>query len=73
MPKVKKVRTRTLYGYVKPVNDDFARADAKKRDVSFSLYIDALIESQRTGKPFNPVRPLTVAEKRLLVRAEKSE
>lgn len=72
MPKVRKVFTRTVYGYVKPVNDDFIRRDADKRNVSLSMYLDALIESQRTGKPFAPVRPLTVAERRAQASERRS-
>lgn len=73
MPKVRKIFTRTVYGYVKPVNDDFLRKDRKKRGVSKSMYLDALIESQRTGKPFEPKRPLTVAQKRAQASEARQE
>jgi hypothetical protein len=54
MPKTKKkvsstkILTRTLYTYVKPINDYFARRVYKKRGFdSYSAYVDSLIERDR--------------------------
>lgn len=47
MPKKPKYLTNVLYTYVKPTNDKYIRARAKKLGIPYSLYVDRLIEKDR--------------------------
>ncbi len=48
MPKLKKkVLTATLYAYVKPVNKKYVLKTAKKAGISYSAFLNSLIETYR--------------------------
>lgn len=48
MPKLeKKILTATLYTYVRPVNSTWVRREAKKKGVSYSQFIDQMLERAR--------------------------
>lgn len=42
-----KVLSRTLYTYVRPVNDNFVRTQARKKKVPYSVFLDRLITHAR--------------------------
>lgn len=42
--------TTPLYTYVKPKNRAYVRREAKAQDLSYSQYVDNLIERSRTKK-----------------------
>lgn len=50
MPKKKKVLTETLYTYIKPVNRKFVEVFTKRHKISYSLFVDRLIERARKNK-----------------------
>lgn len=50
MPKKKRIFTETLYTYIKPVNRKFLEAHTKKEKISYSLFVDGLIERARKAR-----------------------
>lgn len=50
MPKKHKILTRTLYTYVRPINNQWVRQNYKKAGFSsYSEYLDVLISAARQG------------------------
>lgn len=50
MPKKTRVLTKTLYTYVRPVNNLWARQNYKKKGYSsYSEYVDALIAKDKAA------------------------
>ena len=49
MPKKKKERTKTLYTYVKPVNNTWVRTQAKRLKIpgGYSAFVDFLLTQAR--------------------------
>ena len=50
MPKVKKVLTESLFVYVKPVNRDWVKKTAKHSGMSYSEFLDGVIDALRKGR-----------------------
>lgn len=45
-----KVLAHTLYTYVKPANGKWVRREAAKRGVSYSVFVDSMIETFRDSQ-----------------------
>lgn len=56
MPKKTKVLTKTLYTYVRPLNDEWVRKTYKKQGFSsYSEFLDATITKMRSGQIKPPI------------------
>ncbi len=50
-----KFLSHTLYTYTQKDNGLWARREAAKRKVPYSLFVDALIQAKRTGKQLKEI------------------
>ena len=54
-PGLNKFLNHTLYAYTQQVNGAYVRSQAEKHGVSYSVYVDAMIEARRTKKHLSVV------------------
>lgn len=74
MPKTEKVLTEHFYAYVKPVNYGFVKKQADAIGVSYSFYIDAVLDHVRGRKrPLRIDKPVTARELRARERARRAK